>query len=149
MNIEIVEMSDNDLDQVLEIENLCFISKYSRDDFLYELHENQYGMNYVAKIGEKVVGFALCYYTFDSASIAQIATHPDYQNNGIGSAMLSEIFDDCYAKKIQTITLEVRENNKKAFDFYIKNGFKEVLIKVGYYSNGDNAIYMIKKIEEV
>ncbi len=149
MSIEIVEMSDEDLSEVLEIENLCFISKYSRDDFLYELHENEYGMNYVAKSDGKVIGFALCYFTFDSASIAQIATHPSYQNKGVGTALLSEIFDDCFAKKIQTITLEVRENNKKAFNFYIKNGFKEVLIKEAYYSNGDNAIYMIKRIEEI
>ncbi|MCD8203805.1 MAG: ribosomal protein S18-alanine N-acetyltransferase [Coprobacillus sp.] len=149
MNIEIEDMKLEHLDEVLAIENLCFIAKYSKEDFLYELNDNEYAMNYVAKVDGHVVGFALCYFTFDSATIAQIATHPNYQKMGVGTALMNDIFDDCYAKKIQTITLEVRENNKKAFDFYIKNGFKEVLIKEAYYSNGDNAIYMIKRIEGV
>ena len=62
--------------------------------------------------------------------------------------MMDEIINDCYAKKVQTLTLEVRANNEKAINFYLKHGFKKELVKERYYTNGDDAIYMIRKVEE-
>ena len=51
-----------------------------------------------------------------------------------------------WIKKIRNITLEVRKNNEKAVNLYQKHGFKTVLTKEKYYSNGDDAYYMIKEL---
>ena len=61
--------------------------------------------------------------------------------------LLEEVLKDAKAKKIRTLTLEVRASNEKAINFYKKFGFKITLVKEAYYSNGEDAIYMIKEVQ--
>ena len=141
-----------DIKSVMDIEMTSFIAPWSEEQFLSEFHNNEFCNIGVIEIlipdgSFKVVGFYDYWVTFDSATIAQIAVHPSYRRNGLASKMMKDIFDGCYAKRVTGITLEVRENNEKARKFYIKSGFEEVLLKPNYYSNGDNAIYMVKEVE--
>ena len=145
--VEIRELVESDLDKVMEIENLCFISPWKRDDIFRELNGNEFANLLVAEINGNVVGYVDFWITFDSATICQIAVHPDYQRQAIGSALLKEVFKECYAKKVLTITLEVRESNSKGINFYTKHGFNQFLVKPNYYTNGENAIYMMKGVE--
>ena len=50
-------------------------------------------------------------------------------------------------ENVKNITLEVRENNKIAIDFYIKNGYKIETIRKDYYGN-ENGYLMIKELGE-
>lgn len=145
--IDIRKMEERDLPAVMEIENLCFKAPWKEKDFLYEMHENQFANLWVIElshddINKSVVGFSDYWQTFDSATICQIAIHPEIQRRQLGSALMDEIINDCIAKKVRTLTLEVRKSNAKAQSFYKKQGFKEELIKPKYYSNGEDAIYM-------
>lgn len=144
--MEIRELTTNDLDKVMEIENLCFISPWKKEDILRELEENQFATLFVALVNNEVVGYVDFWITFDSATICQIAVHPNFQRQHIGSELLKEIFKECYAKKVHTITLEVRESNEKGISFYKKHGFTSYLTKLNYYTNGENALYMMKEV---
>ena len=152
--VTVREAVDTDVPAILEIENLCFVAPWKEKDIYYEMHENPVSHFWVIELENKeqniksVVGFCDYWHTFDSATIAQIAVHPQLQHKQLGSAMMDEIVNDCYAKKVRTLTLEVRENNEKAIKFYLKHGFKKELVKPNYYSNGDNAIYMILNVQE-
>lgn len=145
-NIEIRDMTDNDLTRVMEIENSCFVAPWSIDDIRREIHDNVLANLWVITIDNYVVGFSNYWQTFDSGTICQIAIDEKYQHQSLGSRLMKEIISDAYAKKVQHLTLEVRESNKKAINFYLKHGFKIVLNKENYYSNGENAIYMIKEV---
>ena len=149
MSYSIRPMEDKDMKTVLEIENLCFTAPWKEQDILIELHENPLSNFSVIEIDELnlVVGFANYWHTFDSATLCQIAVHPNYQHKHLGSLFLEDILKECHAKKVRNLTLEVRKNNAKAISFYKKFGFKDVLIKPHYYSNGDDAIYMINEVE--
>ena len=144
--VEVRELEINDVDKVMEIENLCFISPWKKQDIINELYENQYANLLVALTNGVVVGYVDYWVTFDSATICQIAVHPSYQRNGVGSILFEEVIKDCYAKKVFTITLEVRESNVKGINFYKKHGFISCLKKENYYSNGENAIYMMRGV---
>lgn len=146
-SIEIRDLKESDLDKVMEIENLCFVAPWQKDDIYRELHSNEFAFLYVATIDDEVVGYVDFWITFDSATICQIAVHPNYQRKSIGSALLDEVLKECYAKKVFNITLEVRESNNKGINFYKKHGFIPCVTKPHYYSNGENAIYMIKGVE--
>lgn len=152
--VTVREAVDTDVPAILEIENLCFVAPWKEKDIHYEMHENPVSHFWVIELENKeqniksVVGFCDYWHTFDSATIAQIAVHPQLQHKQLGSAMMDEIVNDCYAKKVRTLTLEVRDNNEKAIKFYLKHGFKKELVKPNYYSNGDNAIYMILNVQE-
>lgn len=144
--ISIRDLELKDIDRVMEIENLTFVAPWKKDELLYEINGNKYSYLGVIEIDNYVVGFYDFWVTFDSATIAQIAVDPTYQRQGLASRMMEEIIKECEIKKARNITLEVRENNEKASKLYQKFGFKTLLKKEKYYSNGDNALYMVKEI---
>ena len=82
--------------------------------------------------------------TFDSATINRVAVNPGFRQQGIGQALLEKMVDVCHQQKdpVEFITLEVRPSNTAAQALYLKNGWKQVTVKKGYYSNGEDAIYM-------
>ena len=151
--VTVREATDQDVPAILELENLCFKAPWSEKDVLYELHDNPVSNVWVIELEDKsqnlksVVGYCDYWHTFDSATIAQIAVHPSLQHKQLGSAMMDEIINDCYAKKVQTITLEVRVGNTPAINFYKKQGFKIETTKPHYYDNGEDAYYMILKVK--
>ena len=153
ITVEIRPMLEKDLPSVLEIENLCFKDPWTREQFLYEINENEYSNPWVVELSTtsndvvSVVGFCVWWQTFDSATICQIAVHPGIRRRQLGSAMMDEIINDAYAKKVQTLTLEVRESNQKAINFYFKHGFRTAVKKPQYYSNGEDALYMTRKVD--
>ena len=153
LHITVRPMEERDLPAVLEVENLCFKKPWEKKDFLYEMHENPYSNPWVLELGNtdesivSVVGFCVYWQTFDSATICQIAVHPTLQRKQLGSVMMDEIITDCFAKRVQTLTLEVRKSNIKAINFYKKHGFEEIVIKPHYYDDGEDAIYMSRKVD--
>ncbi len=136
-----------DLDQVCEIEDICFKDgHYNRDQINYEVN-NELSKFYVYEEDDKILGFLIYMITFNSATVVQLATHPKYQRKGVATKLFNEMIN--YLKslgygEIETITLEVRSNNEIAHQFYLKNGFKDTLLKKKYYSNGDDAYYMTR-----
>ncbi|MBO6280442.1 MAG: ribosomal protein S18-alanine N-acetyltransferase [Bacilli bacterium] len=152
LDVEIRPMTDSDLPQVMEIENTSFLHPWKEKDFHYEMHENPVSNVWVieysnASLGLKtIVGFVDYWVTFDSGTICQIAVHPDIRRSGVGSELMDEVIKDAKIKKIRTLTLEVRESNEKAIKFYQKYGFNISHVKPSYYSNGENALYMILEV---
>lgn len=147
INFDIRPVLEKDLDALVEIENKCFLSPWKREDVLYEIKENPVAIFYVIEVDNKVVGFIDYWHTFDSATLAQIGIHPSYQKLGLASLLMDEMIKDCYAKKVEFITLEVRVHNLKAIKLYEKFGFETILVKKQYYTNGDDANYMLRKVE--
>ena len=155
LNTEIRPMVDADIKMVMEIEKLCFPEPiYKEKDFMYELHDNPVSNVWVIELSndalnlKSVCGYCDYWNTFDSGTICKIAVHPELQHYGLGSEMMKEILDDCIAKKVETLTLEVRVSNTSAINFYEKFGFKKSHIKKGYYVDGEDAIYMIKEVRK-
>ena len=138
-----------DFDEVQRIENECFLEPYSTEDLHYEFEKNPVNKIIVAEADGKVVGFIDFLITFNSSTIMQIAVTKEFRKNGIATQLLSEM-EKSFPKNIddivETITLEVRESNEAAKNLYLKNGYKIVVIKTNYYKDGENAIYMIKRL---
>ena len=150
MNYEIRSVNKSDISSILSIEKECFKSPWNFEQFVSEMENNVFASVNVLEIEENgmknIIGYYDFWITFDSSTIAKIAVLPLYQRHHFGSIMMQDIIDDCYAKRVRTITLEVREGNEKARKFYSKFGFKEITIKPHYYDDGENAIYMIKEV---
>lgn len=137
-----------DLDIIMYLENICFVSPWGIDDIKREIEGNPVSNLWVIENDNSgVVGFIDYWITFDSATICQICVNPIYRQRGLGLMLIEEMIKDCKANRVRNITLEVREKNAAAINLYNKCGFKKALLKEGYYTNGDNAIYMIKELE--
>lgn len=138
-----------DFDQVLEIENSCFKEPYKEEDLKYEFTKNPVNKIIVAVDEEKVIGFIDFLITFNSSTIMQIAVKDEYRRQGIATQLLEEMtksFPNEIDDVVETITLEVRESNVGAKKLYESVGYEVVTIKKNYYKDGENAVYMIKRL---
>ena len=146
IDFEIREATHNDIQSLLELEQ-SFLAPWPQNYIEYELGENPVNTFLVITLMDKVVGFIDYWITFDSATISQIAISNQYRRRGLATKLLQEMYDDCYAKRVRNITLEVRTENKSAVFLYEKFGFKTVLTKPHYYDNGDDAFYMLLEVK--
>ena len=139
----------DDLDQIEIIENECFVDPYKREDLIYELTTNPCAIVLVAIIDDKIVGFIDYMITFTSSTISQIAVTKDYRKQNIATELLlamEKTFPNDIDDQVETITLEVRKSNLAAQNLYRKNGYIDITIKKAYYRNGEDALYMLKRL---
>ena len=141
-------MEESDLEVIMYLENTCFVAPWGLKELTYEINDNPISNLWVIESSmHGVAGFVDYWITFDSATICQICVNPVFRKRGLGAQLMNEVIKDCKANKVRNITLEVREHNDSAIRLYEKFNFKKVLIKEKYYTNGDNAIYMIREME--
>lgn len=144
--MKIILASREYLKEIMEIENECFLEPFKEENIIYELEENAFSVFYLALENERVVGFLDFWITFDSSTVCQIAIRKEYRNKGIASCLLEKMFNDLKDKDVVVSTLEVRTHNLSAINLYTKHGYFKEVIKPNYYSNGDDALYMIKGV---
>ena len=146
MDFEIYPMEEKDIKEVASLESKCFKDAWNEDAFRYEFFDNNYSHQYVAKVGEKIVGYVIFWITFDSATLCKVCVDPLYRRNNIGRSLLDEMMDDVFANRAVSITLEVRTSNEAAINLYKKMGFEIVVTKPHYYSDGEDAYYMVERM---
>jgi L-phenylalanine/L-methionine N-acetyltransferase len=78
-----------------------------------------------------------------------IAIHDDYQNLGIGTALLNHLLAIAKMKKLKKVWLAVRTENNRAFQIYTKAGFevegtlrKEMFFKGEYRDEYRMAVFL-------
>ena len=148
MDIQIVYLKKEHLDDIEEIDNLCFHKPWSITEFEKEL-ENPIATYYVALCNNKVVGYGGFWWVMFEAEITNIAVHPDFRKQGIAQKILTAMEQKCKETSTTLIHLEVRESNTPARKLYEKVGFIQDGLRKGYYSDGENAVLMTKEIEYI
>lgn len=143
-NIEIVNIIDNNI-----IDAIFFIASKSEyihlsKDYIKQYIEDEYHKVIIIKDENIIVGFLIYFLLSPDADIIFIAAHPN--NKGYGKKLLSYLFDDSKKNNINSIKLDLHENNLKAKNFYIKNGFQEIAARKKYYDNEFDAIIMEKQL---
>ena len=139
----------DDFQIVNEIEKSCFVEPYNEEHLLYEFKENPLNKILVAVEDNKVIGFINFMITFNSATITQVAVIPEYRKQGIATMLLREMeksFPKDIDDVVETITLEVRKSNVAAIKLYEKDGYELVVEKKHYYKDGEDALYMVKRL---
>ena len=149
MTYDINLMTSAHLDQVAELEQICFSDPWSRR-MLSEHLENECAATLVAQ-GEDgtVLGYAGLLYILDEGYITNVAVHPDYRRQGIAGELLSVFYRFAEGNNLAFLTLEVRESNAAARTLYAKHGYKEVGVRKNYYDHPkENAIIMTLEFEK-
>ncbi len=99
-----------------------------------------------AVIGDDTVGIITFSYADDSADIEDIVIKKSDRKKGYGKVLLEIALTEIKKEKVKKIFLEVRENNIPAINLYEKFGFNKISVRKKYYSDGENAIVMLKEI---
>ena len=142
-NFEIREMTHDDIDDILQIEEMCYgAHHWSRESFLTEL-SNKISTYRCILSNNKCVGYMGMWKIIDEAHVTNLSIHPEYQNRKLAHKLLLASIEECYKEKIKYITLEVRASNEKAIHLYEKFGFKSLGLRKKYYQdNNEDALIM-------
>ncbi|WP_265446400.1 ribosomal protein S18-alanine N-acetyltransferase [Acetivibrio straminisolvens] len=145
-DVQVSYMTLEDIDDVMIVEKLSFTIPWSKNALIEEVLNNRMAIYITAKIKGKAIGYAGMWKIFDEGHITNIAVHPEYRENGVGSRLVEKLVSIAKEQGIVKMTLEVRKSNAAAQSLYFKYGFREQGCRKGYYSdNGEDAIIMWKE----
>ncbi|MBR1987763.1 MAG: ribosomal protein S18-alanine N-acetyltransferase [Clostridia bacterium] len=138
-------VSSNDLDTIAKIEekSLSF-NKISKQDFNHFIESENHKI-FVAKINNVVVGFILLEIT-DEINIYTVAVDKNYRNIGLATQLVERAKEFAKEVGIDKLSLEVSDNNLRAYLLYEKLGFAVRRIRKNYYADKSNAIEMELKV---
>jgi [ribosomal protein S18]-alanine N-acetyltransferase len=142
-----LEWTGPELEQILEIDALCF-NKY--DAYTLEDYRRWYDYNpdlcLVAVIDNRIAGDVISRIVEGKAELASMATHPSYRRRGVAFALLKESIKRVKDYGIGYIEIEVRKTNFNGLSFWEEMGFTSIGEKPGFYGDGETALHMRKTI---
>lgn len=138
---------EEDMEMILSIEKASFPRyPYPREVFDALLkHHSRYFL--VAEHEDKVFGY-VCGRVIGRylGEISSIAIVPEWRRKGIGKTLMLELESRFKADGIKIVLLEVDLGNSAAINLYKNLGYGVVGRIRGYYSNGSDALTMVKNI---
>lgn len=140
MEIIIENMKTEHINEVENIEKICFVHPWLKADLEQQLNLDTSHFA-VATVDGKVVGYMGLQIFCGEGYVTNVAVLPDFRRNGIAKKLIEyQLQND-----MSFITLEVRESNLPAIKLYESCGFENVGTRPKFYSNPtENAIIMTK-----
>lgn len=89
--------------------------------------------------GKPPVGFLLARMAAGEAEILTVAVTPRWQGYGCGAKLVAACLQWAHAHRLQSVFLEVEENNQSAITLYRKASFAVVGNRKDYYRHGDGS----------
>ncbi len=144
-DIEISPMTIADFDSISDTFCVDF-DEFWKPSVLKDELVNENSKYIVAKYQGNIVGFAGIKIMIDEADIMNIVVKKDCRNQGIGNLLLTNLIDLAKSLNLNTITLEVMEENYPAIHLYKEFGFKTFGTRKNYYKD-KNGIIMKKNCQ--
>lgn len=139
--MEINKMSTSNLEEIKDILLTDFDDFWTYSVFKSEL-ENPNSQYFVAIQDDEIVGFAGVWKAIDDMHITNIVTKISKRHLGIASMLLEKLIAVSKEEGVDSLTLEVNENNTYAIKLYKKYNFKKIGLRKNYYAQNENAIIM-------
>uniref|UniRef100_E0XY00 [Ribosomal protein bS18]-alanine N-acetyltransferase n=1 Tax=uncultured Fidelibacterota bacterium HF0500_01L02 TaxID=710790 RepID=E0XY00_9BACT len=134
----------SDLNLIHQIENRVFSDSWSKDSIKQELIKPSNALIIISEINGKVMGYFFAHIFNNEVHILNIAIDIPFQHQGLGKQLLDKIMKK-YLKEAD-VFLEVKRTNFPAINLYLSFGFEEIDIRQGYYTDGQDAFIMSKKV---
>jgi ribosomal-protein-alanine N-acetyltransferase len=146
----------NDLQTVMHINRVCLPENYT-DFFFIDLYRRFPETFIVAEENGEVVGYIMCRIEMGLSNfgfsglikkghIVSVAVLQQHRRKGIGQALITKAIEGMRLYNAKQCFLEVRVSNTQAIELYKKLGFQITRTIHGYYSDGESAYVMAKKL---
>ncbi len=140
---QIVPLEEKWLDQMAQIETLCFSDPWSPQALAEEM-ESPLARYVLCAEGERLLGYAGARMVLEECQVVNVAVRPDCRLQGVAGRMMKALLDCARREGREYATLEVRQSNEPAIRLYQKLGFAPQGIRPGYYENPrEDALLMI------
>lgn len=143
MKLRLWENSDSVA--VANLEKECFSDPWSLQ-MIEQTASRQDFLGLVVEDGGEIVGYIGCLFAFEQADILLVAVNKAHRGKGYGKQLMESALQLLKINQIESVFLEVRVSNKVARSCYLSCGFKEIAVRKGYYSNGEDAVIMEKSL---
>ena len=146
MHVRIVPMNADHLDEVAELERICFSTPWSRNMLAEELDNMLSAFLVALDDRDRVVGYAGVQVILDEGYITNIAVRPECRRQGIAAKLLQVFMDFAKANQLSFLTLEVRASNYDAIALYGSRGFRSMGRRKNYYEHPrEDALIMTRE----
>ncbi len=148
-NVTIIrEMTEDDINEIAELEKECFSEPWSENSLREEL-TNETARFYVLRDKEKLFGYIGANNICNEVYITNVAVNKKYRGKGYGKTLVNHLIKQSELEKAFFITLEVRKSNENAIALYEKCGFKKIGERKNFYSKPiEDALIYTYCIEE-
>jgi ribosomal-protein-alanine N-acetyltransferase len=144
--ITIQRMTSDDLEEIAQLEKLCFSDPWNKKSFEEEL-VHQFTIPLVVKVNQRVVGYTCLWQVDEQMEIANFAVSPEFRRKGIGRMLMERVLFEAREKGCTSVILSVRESNVVAINLYTEFGFEVVGKRKRYYRLPiEDAIIMVKNL---
>ncbi len=138
----IVKMTSSDIPSAASIEKECFVHPWSEQSIESEMCKGS-SLFFMAFEDEIPIGYVGLSSVLDEGYMGNLAVSADFRRKGVGKALMQRLIEECKAKKLAFVTLEVRESNYPAVRLYESLGFTRVGLRKNYYTEpSENALLM-------
>jgi ribosomal-protein-alanine N-acetyltransferase len=145
-----------DLQGIMQINRVCLPENYT-DFFFMDLHQRFPETFIVAEENEELAGYIMCRievglsnYGFGGlvkkGHVVSIAVMPQHRRKGVAQAVIKRALEGMEYYKAKQCFLEVRVTNESGITLYKRLGFEVTRTINGYYSDGEDAYVMTKKL---
>ena len=138
-----------DIPEIMAIERECFVEPWDEEVFVQTLEWAPFYF-FVCIPDGKIRGFVVgCMENTGSATyghISNLGVTAAYRRKGIGRLLVARLERQFVLEGAEGVLLEVRVSNTKAQEFYRRLGYQEAFLLSGYYSNGEDALVMMRDI---
>jgi len=146
----------DDLQSVMQINRVCLPENYS-DFFFMDLHQRYPETFILCEENGQIEGYIMCRievglsnYGFSGlvrkGHVVSIAVLPQFRHRGVAQALIKKALEGMDYYKAKQCFLEVRVTNDIAISLYKKLGFEVTRTINGYYSDGEDAYVMTKRL---
>lgn len=146
MNTVIRFMNENDIPFVVKYDRQILGQSLGEETYKNELEQNPFSYYFVMENPDNkaFLGHVGIWIDTPLGQILNIYIIPEMQMIGLGSKLMNFVIDFLKEHQVTTLTLEVRQSNNLAKNFYQKFGFQKVAVRKQYYENGEDADLMLK-----
>ena len=144
----ITNMRANHVEQVAQLEKLCFSDPWSENSIANEL-KNPLSFWLVADDNGTVLGYVGSQTVMGESDMMNIAVHPDYRNQGVATGLIVGLIEELRKRGSHCLTLEVRASNETAIRLYRTLGFQEAGRRRNYYRNPREDALILRKEWEI
>jgi [ribosomal protein S18]-alanine N-acetyltransferase len=143
--VEIRSARDKDLDAIHRLERACFPVPWRREFFESELHQNG-RISLVAIVDQKLAAYVFAMVIVDEMHINKIAVAEPVRRRGIALALMNICLAEARKRSVTLLSLEVRQSNVAAQDFYRSLEFEPSYVRPRYYPDGESAVVMTRRL---
>ena len=149
MQHKIRPASKYDLPAIKSIDKQLFGSESYPSFVLRQLLDLCGSLFKVAVVEDSIKGYAIAQFdaTTKRAWFLSLGVLANYQGQGIGRALLSQLLHEVELNGAEMMYLTVMPDNIKAIDLYSSLGFERLTIENDYYGDGAPRLVMVKTLK--